>query len=43
MEEERKGWQCPICETVYSPEVTSCDKCTKKEQKNQDTRQLLTE
>ena len=24
------GWECPKCGTVYSPEVTSCAKCSGK-------------
>ena len=37
-----KGWQCPICNKVYSPEIKSCEDCSINEtEKGQP--QLLTE
>ena len=24
-----QGWQCPICESVYAPEVKECKYCNK--------------
>lgn len=42
---QNKGWQCPICNRVFSPKVESCKKCNKNEDaRNEgDTRQLLKE
>ena len=28
---QRQGWTCPICGTVYSPDVKECPKCKKQE------------
>jgi hypothetical protein len=42
MEEERKGWICPNCKKVHSPDVQSCD-CTKQEDQNPDQKSLLLE
>jgi len=28
---QRQGWTCPICGTVYSPDVKECPKCRKQE------------
>ncbi len=25
------GWRCPYCGTVYSPNTSSCSKCSKRE------------
>lgn len=30
MDTPTQGWQCPCCETVYAPHVSSC-KCEKAE------------
>ena len=44
IKEPPKGWVCPTCSTVWSPEVKSCPKCTVKEdQTTKDTRKFLTE
>lgn len=47
-EEKDKGWICPGCKTVYSPQVKTCtnpDCPIKKESVDpkKDSRQLLTE
>lgn len=26
-----QGWQCPLCKTVYSPDVKECDPCKQLE------------
>lgn len=28
--EERKGWVCPVCGKVHSPDVTECSECNGK-------------
>lgn len=38
----RKGWECPRCNVVNSPDVEKCE-CQKNESVAQDTKQLLTE
>lgn len=32
-QKENKGWSCPKCGTVYSPEVKTCVKCSVNESK----------
>lgn len=39
---ENKGWICPRCNKVLSPEVKECN-CIQTEDKDKDNRQLLTE
>jgi hypothetical protein len=41
---ERKGWICPVCNKVMSPDVTTCD-CGKatNEDTTKDTKVLLNE
>lgn len=43
MEKNEKGWQCPICKTVWSPENKSCPKCEVKEGNKESVGQLLLE
>ena len=31
----RKGWQCPICSRVYSPDTTMCFVCPPKPTSNE--------
>ena len=28
VKEVRKGWQCPLCSRVYSPEILCCPHCS---------------
>jgi uncharacterized OB-fold protein len=39
------GWKCPTCQSVYSPEVKECPKCSppKTESVNTPKQQLLLE
>lgn len=39
--ETTQGWQCPICKTVYSPEIKECPKCVVKENSEKGGTQLL--
>lgn len=39
---ENKGWECPRCHKVNSPEIKSCD-CVKTEDKDKGNQQLLVE
>jgi len=45
MEEKKdqspSGWQCPICKTVYSPDVKECKKCSVTEGSSKIDVQLL--
>lgn len=31
MNTERKGWVCPKCDRVYSPDVQECQPCSQSE------------
>lgn len=39
---KNKGWECPRCYKINSPEVKSCD-CVKTEDNDKDDKQLLVE
>lgn len=41
--ETKEGWKCPVCKTVWAPDVKSCPKCEVKESQNQSGPQLLLE
>lgn len=37
------GWICPICGTVYSPEVKTCSQCNKHKLMNANTASMISE
>lgn len=40
---EKTGWKCPICKTVWVPDIKSCPKCEVKEETNSSGPKLLLE
>lgn len=35
------GWECPVCHSVWSPEVKKCPKCSPVEQNEEKKEQQL--